>query len=222
MPLPEADASKPVYFQEAPPLPPAAVGSDFGMTILPQGRGQSAVDAAKQYAAVYRSIPFNRAEYVANPGYRHDAAMELLTGNQRLTAGYTGKTLALPKPGVYRPYLPSRREYLTAPFPYFGGAGFSGVGYGGIGNGGYSYTGPAAYGLGSLGYNGYVNPVLGGFGGFIGTGLNGNGLFGFNRLGRGSAFGGRPAAPAPMNGGGMGGGGMQGGVGHPVMPTPAD
>ena len=211
-----ADSSDaPMPLPEAPPAP-AADGPTFGMTILPQSDGPSAADAAKQYAAVYRSIPFNRAEYVANPGYRHDATMELLTGNQRLTAGYTGKTLALPKPGVYRPYLPSRREYLTAPFPYFGGAGFSGVGYGGIGNGGFSYTGPAAYGLGALGTNAFVNPVLGGYGGFINTGFGfgGNRLFGLDRLGRGaSAFGGRPANNRGMRGGA---------VGMPVMPTPAD
>lgn len=35
------------------------------------------------YQRVYRSIPFNRVEYNVNRGYRHDAAMELLTGNSR-------------------------------------------------------------------------------------------------------------------------------------------
>ena len=38
---------------------------------------------APSYGAVYRSIPFSRAEYNANRSYRHDATMELLTGNPR-------------------------------------------------------------------------------------------------------------------------------------------
>lgn len=36
-----------------------------------------------EYRRVYRSIPFSRAEYNANPNYRHDSAMEILTGNPR-------------------------------------------------------------------------------------------------------------------------------------------
>ena len=37
----------------------------------------------RAYARVYQSIPFNRAEFNSNPTYRHDAAMEILTGNAR-------------------------------------------------------------------------------------------------------------------------------------------
>ncbi|MEQ9407050.1 MAG: hypothetical protein RIK87_04965 [Fuerstiella sp.] len=36
-----------------------------------------------EYEHVYRTIPFNRAEYNANPSYRHDSTMEILTGNAR-------------------------------------------------------------------------------------------------------------------------------------------
>ena len=35
------------------------------------------------YIEVYNSIPFSRAEYRANPGYRHQATMELLFGQMR-------------------------------------------------------------------------------------------------------------------------------------------
>lgn len=31
-----------------------------------------------EYEQVYRSIPFRRSEYVANPSYRHEATMEFL------------------------------------------------------------------------------------------------------------------------------------------------
>ncbi len=37
----------------------------------------------EEYQRVYNSIPFSRAEYKANPNYRHDTAMEILTGNPR-------------------------------------------------------------------------------------------------------------------------------------------
>ena len=37
------------------------------------------------YAQALASIPFNRAEYEANPSYRHDSAMELMFGAMRPT-----------------------------------------------------------------------------------------------------------------------------------------
>jgi hypothetical protein len=51
---------------------------------LPANEEESApVADAREYARVYASIPFNRAEYNVNPSYRHDATMEILTGNAR-------------------------------------------------------------------------------------------------------------------------------------------
>jgi hypothetical protein len=35
------------------------------------------------YAQAYAQIPFSRSEYEANPGYRHDAALELMFGVMR-------------------------------------------------------------------------------------------------------------------------------------------
>lgn len=43
----------------------------------------SAQAAADAYRRVYRSIPYNRRLSLVNPGYRHDATMELLTENAR-------------------------------------------------------------------------------------------------------------------------------------------
>ncbi len=40
---------------------------------------------SQQYAEIYNSIPFNRAEYEANPSYRHDTAVEFLFGKMRPT-----------------------------------------------------------------------------------------------------------------------------------------
>lgn len=45
--------------------------------------GQSIKFDRAEYARIYNSIPFNRAEYDANPNYRHDSTMEILTGNAR-------------------------------------------------------------------------------------------------------------------------------------------
>ena len=39
----------------------------------------------QRYREVYNSIPFSRAEYDANPSYRHDATMEFLFGQMRPT-----------------------------------------------------------------------------------------------------------------------------------------
>ncbi|MBI5758631.1 MAG: hypothetical protein HZA46_08945 [Planctomycetales bacterium] len=52
-------------------------------------RPSSEIDAKTKkpltYQEAYDSIPFSRAEYDANPAYRHDAAMELVFGMQRPT-----------------------------------------------------------------------------------------------------------------------------------------
>ncbi|MCP4788063.1 MAG: hypothetical protein GY903_12755 [Fuerstiella sp.] len=48
----------------------------------PGGCGTLIINAA-DYVRIYGSIPFNRAEYNANPTYRHDSTMEILTGNAR-------------------------------------------------------------------------------------------------------------------------------------------
>ena len=37
----------------------------------------------RMYRRVYASIPFSRTEYNANPGYRHEATMELMIGQLR-------------------------------------------------------------------------------------------------------------------------------------------
>ena len=67
---------------------------NFGILIIPATSKQLAakgpcVEAGtingKGYEEVYRSIPFSRTEYLANPSYRHDATMEILFGQLRPT-----------------------------------------------------------------------------------------------------------------------------------------
>ncbi len=64
----------------APGAPmPAPVADD---DLFPEAAAETPVNP-REYARVYQSIPFNRAEFNSNPTYRHDAAMEILTGNAR-------------------------------------------------------------------------------------------------------------------------------------------
>lgn len=69
------------------------VTDDWSIEITPATRAAvAATDAADADAAsvdpggyerIYAAIPFQRAEYNTNPGYRHDSTMEILTGNPR-------------------------------------------------------------------------------------------------------------------------------------------
>jgi hypothetical protein len=66
---------------------------------------------AGMYTQVYNQIPFSRAEYAANPSYRHDATMEFLFGKMRPTVIHRGSTArrnapAMPAyyPAAYSPY----------------------------------------------------------------------------------------------------------------------
>ncbi|HUG90929.1 MAG TPA: hypothetical protein VML55_08855 [Planctomycetaceae bacterium] len=80
--------------------------------------------ASSTYADLSRSIPFSRAEYDANPSYRHDATMELLTGSPRPPRCCPPATpygpAAYPSPG-YAPFDPYYGvPYRVFPYPAFG------------------------------------------------------------------------------------------------------
>lgn len=99
------EATPPV---ETPPPPPkpspdfqAADATDDGLPVIIPGESsqccepkttvsppEGSVDPrylSQMYAEIYNSIPFNRAEYNANPSYRHDTAVEFLFGKMRPT-----------------------------------------------------------------------------------------------------------------------------------------
>ena len=61
---------------------------------------------ASQYSKVYNQIPFNRAEYNVNPSYRHDSAMEILTGNARHKTVLQHSTAPAPQTR-YTPSIPA-------------------------------------------------------------------------------------------------------------------
>ncbi|HET6426272.1 MAG TPA: hypothetical protein VFG20_21450 [Planctomycetaceae bacterium] len=76
------------------------------------GNSAPATDAAARvrlYREVYNSIPFSRAEFNANPSYRHDATMEFLFGEMRPTV-------------IHR--QPSTRVDINMPAMPYGGFGY--------------------------------------------------------------------------------------------------
>lgn len=58
-----------------------------------------AIDPAA-YWCVYRTIPFIRTEYLANPSYRHEATMEFLFGQLRPTVIHKHQHVPPPAPAV--------------------------------------------------------------------------------------------------------------------------
>ncbi|OAI54326.1 hypothetical protein AYO47_03045 [Planctomyces sp. SCGC AG-212-M04] len=105
----------------SPQLPPApaienresGVREAFGVTVAPDPRSD-VEQLGRRYAQAYRAIPFNRAEYDANPSYRHEAAMELVFGQMRPTTivKQMGGAPAADEPvyNPYQPYLPSAMD----------------------------------------------------------------------------------------------------------------
>lgn len=56
-------------------------------------RVEAALVSSAAYRRIYRSIPFSRSLHDVNPGYRHDATMELLTGkSRRFSSASNGQT----------------------------------------------------------------------------------------------------------------------------------
>lgn len=79
-------------------------------------RDPGVVKESRSYREIYSSIPFSRAEYDANPAYRHQATMEIMLGQlhpiivaplapprQKSTRDITVRFLPAIRPG-YRPY----------------------------------------------------------------------------------------------------------------------
>ncbi len=81
-PQPEAGV-QPTAAVEAPPAQAAEHAAE---AYTPQHHATNAVDPwsrVELYREIYNTIPFSRAEYDANPSYRHEATMELLLGQLR-------------------------------------------------------------------------------------------------------------------------------------------
>ena len=113
-----------------PALPPAALG-------VPIGEHGVKPVSPWDYAWIYHSIPFLRSEYIANPSYRHEAAMEMLFGELRPTVVHK-------HPGEPRPHatlFPFENNYIQ-PYSYYSLG--PGTGYG---RGPLPFAAPGAYGV---------------------------------------------------------------------------
>lgn len=115
-------------------LPPATVSNDdWVIDIRPAAKVSDAPHptpatdcdnctqkySADDYQRILASIPFDRAQYEVNPTYRHDSAMEILTGNARHQTIVKHNYNNAPRPTVIpggshyaAPYNPARYGYL--------------------------------------------------------------------------------------------------------------
>lgn len=89
-----------------------------GITITPAPSREITINGLT-YNDVYDSIPYHRADALANPGYRHDATMEILFGEMRPTTIVRHMPQPTASPGYLRPV------YGFAPYgPYLRGYPF--------------------------------------------------------------------------------------------------
>jgi len=73
--------------------------------------GQSSQSAprinGRTYREVYAAVPYSYTEYLANPAYRHEAAMEILFGEMRpMTVHKEYTPQVVPEPVAASPYRP--------------------------------------------------------------------------------------------------------------------
>lgn len=95
--------------------PPAAAPQAGMPEIVPAAKAKSG-----KYVQAYRSIPFSRVEYDANPSYRHEAAMELVLGALRPKTIHTHAAMPCmqPQPVQIVPYNPYNPYYPAGHLRY--------------------------------------------------------------------------------------------------------
>ncbi|MCA9098719.1 MAG: hypothetical protein KDA36_10040 [Planctomycetaceae bacterium] len=89
----EAPAPESVTVPQADAAPLAGEAVEVGSSAAPQ------IIPAVSYIEAYNSVPFSRTEYEANPGYRHEAAMEIMFRQLRPTTivkQYTPRAIRYP------------------------------------------------------------------------------------------------------------------------------
>jgi hypothetical protein len=122
-----------------PALPQAEIvveeepAEEHGIAIVPNRKLRL---SGLSYRQVYDSIPYSRTEYLANPAYRHEATMELLTGIPRQKVVHSNY-----EPKLNTPIEP-QPQFLYNPYGMFGPGFGHGYGWGG---GFYGLTYPPAF-----------------------------------------------------------------------------
>lgn len=91
-PAPEGPAPHPVAVEDG--FPVITPGDCCGpkTTVSPPEGSVDPRYLSQTYYEIYKSIPFIRAEYDANPSYIHDTAVEFLFGKMRPTVIHRGTT----------------------------------------------------------------------------------------------------------------------------------
>lgn len=101
---------------------------NWTVTILPNPVSHSD-ELRRKYEQVYASIPYSKAEYLANPGYRHETAVEVMFGQMRpktVVSQYQPRTIPAPFFTNYKPYMNSRVDMYSRFYP----ASFANFGFG--------------------------------------------------------------------------------------------
>jgi len=121
---PEPTGAQLAHYQSPGPevvVEEVEVTETFGIEIVPEDKLRV---NGLTYREVYDSIPYSRAEYLANPAYRHEATMELLTGVPRQKVVHSSYEPKLNTP------LPPQQQFLYNRYGTFGGTFGPQVGYG--------------------------------------------------------------------------------------------
>ena len=125
-PLPMPPAPTPQLTPAAEPSEYSEI-NDMGIAIVPNYRQPTRAD---EYEQLYDAIPFSRAEYLANPSYRHDSTMELMTGVPRQSALSRGYTPQIASETPRSPLFLYNRYGGIGPYYGSGGVSSHHVGYG--------------------------------------------------------------------------------------------
>lgn len=78
------------------------------------GRSSGVQVNGRSYDEIYDGIPYSYAEYLANPGYRHEATLEILFGQMRpmtVHKHYQPAVATTPEWTPYQPYLYAKWDY---------------------------------------------------------------------------------------------------------------
>ena len=171
--VPDAALNAPGDYEDSPSLPaPRPAGSPAAGSRVEGGVTFAPAVTRDDYRRAYHAVPYSRAEHLANPSYRHEAAMKFLTGEyppaRPVVAGGAG--LGGPAFGGG-----------PAVAPAFGG-GLGGFGVGGLGLGFGSGRG---LGYGPAGIGGFSPAAFPGLltdGGVAGPNVYGPPPFAFDRI----------------------------------------
>lgn len=93
------------------------VDGNWKIQITPQQASRVDVNP-KNYEKIYNSIPYRRAEYLANPSYRHDTTVEIMFGQMRPTVVHRQdqpQRIVNPRPSAVNPGGYHLLEYMSYP-----------------------------------------------------------------------------------------------------------